>query len=98
MLHADGNRIECVIWAVIALIFLLRTFSFSDYRRTLCYISAAAFFLFGLSDLVEVQTGAWYTPWWLLVWKVACVIIFTACFAVYLKRKKASENITTSES
>mgnify|MGYP001227440322 CR=1 FL=1 len=97
MLHADGNRIECLIWALIALIFLFRTFSFTDYRRSLCYTCAAAFFLFGLSDLVEVRTGAWYTPWWLLVWKIACAVVFITCFMVYLKRRKKVREAATSE-
>ncbi len=92
MLHALGNKIECVIWAIIALGFLVRTFSLQDYRRNLAYICAISFFLFGLSDLAEVTTGAWYKPWWLLVWKAACVIVFTACFYFYLKCKKEIKN------
>ncbi len=24
---------------------------------------------FGFSDWVEIQTGAWWRPWWLAVWK-----------------------------
>jgi uncharacterized membrane protein len=88
MLHALGNKIECVIWAIIALGFLVRSFSLQDYRRNLAYICAISFFLFGLSDLVEVKTGAWYNPWWLLVWKFACVTVMTASLIYYLKHKK----------
>jgi hypothetical protein len=29
---------------------------------------------FGFSDVVEIQTGAWWRPWWLLVWKGACLL------------------------
>jgi len=34
--------------------------------------------LFGISDLVEVQTGAWWDPWWLFTLKAFCVVIFLA--------------------
>lgn len=30
---------------------------------------------FGISDFVEMTTGAWWRPHWLLAWKVLCVII-----------------------
>lgn len=31
--------------------------------------------LFGISDFVEMGTGAWWQPWWLLIWKGLCVTI-----------------------
>jgi hypothetical protein len=36
---------------------------------------ASALLPFGISDLVETRTGAWYSPWWLLVWKAICVLL-----------------------
>ncbi len=30
--------------------------------------------LFGVSDFVEIWSGAWWRPWWLLAWKVCCLI------------------------
>lgn len=36
-------------------------------------VAALIFVAFGCSDLVETQTGAWWNPWWLLLWKAACV-------------------------
>jgi hypothetical protein len=44
---------------------------------------------FGLSDLVESQTGAWWTPWWLFAWKALCVLGLLAC-GVALVRLTAS--------
>jgi hypothetical protein len=29
--------------------------------------------LFGISDFVEMVSGAWWQPWWLLVWKALCI-------------------------
>ena len=41
-------------------------------------VLAAALVMFGLSDVVEVRTGAWYRPWWLLVWKGVCLVTIVA--------------------
>jgi hypothetical protein len=49
---------------------------------------AVALLAFGVSDLVETRTGAWYDPPWLLAWKAACVIaIGVLGVAVYRHRK-----------
>lgn len=40
--------------------------------------------LFGISDVVEAQTGAWWRPWWLLIWKGGCVgyFVWLGIFAI----------------
>jgi len=57
-------------------------FDIPDRIRTWPLLAGAVVFvLFGISDLVETQTGAWWKPWWLLVWKVLCVhAMLTLCF------------------
>ena len=68
-----GNYVEAGLWIVIAVVFgilALRVVNSTSHR---CIIAAAVFALFGLSDIVEVRTGAWWRPWWLLTWKAACV-------------------------
>jgi hypothetical protein len=37
-------------------------------------VAAAVLLAFGGSDVVETRTGAWWHPWWLLVWKGLCVV------------------------
>lgn len=44
--------------------------------RSLCGLLASAFLAFGLSDIIESQTGAWWRPWWLLVLKGGCICAF----------------------
>ena len=41
-----------------------------------------SFFAFGISDFVEIHTGAWYRPWWLLAWKATCVAGFPVVFDI----------------
>ena len=55
------NLAEALLWFAIALILFLRA-KRSVPNRMLMRISAAAFFVFGLSDLVEMVTRAWYQP------------------------------------
>ncbi len=46
--------------------------------RSRCLLLAGTLVLFGLSDVIETRTGAWWRPWWLFVWKAACVAVMLA--------------------
>lgn len=48
-------------------------------------IATFAFFLFGVSDLIEAKTGAWWKPRGLLVLNGICILAFIGC---YLRAKK----------
>ena len=61
--------------------------------RRIAYIAVPTLFLFGVSDIVEVYTGAWWKPFWLLLWKGLCIIVLVACI-IYYWRKKAFGDIT----
>ncbi|MDT8286545.1 MAG: hypothetical protein RQ748_05500 [Elusimicrobiales bacterium] len=41
--------------------------------------AAALFVLFGLSDLAEMKTGAWWAPAWLLAWKTVNGLALLFC-------------------
>jgi hypothetical protein len=69
------NRIEAGLWIAIAAIMLLQSLRLPRVRA-LAIIASVAFAAFGLSDIVETHTGAWWYPWWLLAWKGVCVITF----------------------
>ena len=51
---------------------------------------ASILILFGVSDFVEMVTGAWWQPWWLLVWKGLCLIIGIILVILILKQRKNS--------
>ena len=82
------NYIEAVFWAIIGLVFFIRSLSRTDRQQPQSRIAAGAFILFGVSDLVEVQTGAWWRPWWLLAWKAACLAVLVWLAAGYLRRQR----------
>lgn len=47
--------------------------------RNVARFAAGLFLLFAISDLLETQTGAWWNPWWLAVWKGGCLIGLLGC-------------------
>lgn len=72
-IERDGNLIEALVWWVVAVVlWMRRRREGADVRRVLL-ILAVAFAVFGVSDLIEARTGAWWRPWWLLVIKACCV-------------------------
>ena len=79
------NYIESGLWFLFALIMLINAFRFgkshSLYRVTL--IAAITFFLFGISDVIEAQTGAWWHPFGLLLLKGGCVLTLVGSYVYY---------------
>lgn len=85
-----GNYIEAGFWVAVGLIvgWCGRRTRPPFYRLPL--LAAGLFVCFGLSDLVEAQTGAWWRPWWLLVWKGACILGLAWCYLRYRRIKQRS--------
>jgi hypothetical protein len=82
-IYVKGNYIEAVTWFCFAIGFALTAFKVSGEKRIHRWIATLTFFLFGLSDIVEVQTGAWWRPWWLFCWKASCVLSMVILFGWY---------------
>ena len=79
------NYIEASVWFAIAVVMaLMCTRGGSDnlYGR-LQGIASVTFFVFGISDVIEASTGAWWQPFWLLLIKTACICSFIWLFVSY---------------
>ena len=87
-IEKSGNLIEAALWTVIAAVVAFKAWRERGVLRRIFAVLAVAFFVFGLSDVVESQTGAWWRPWWLFVWKAACVLTFLFCFWRYYSLRK----------
>jgi hypothetical protein len=83
-----ANQLEAALWAAIALGFLVQCFRTRGAVRRSCAIAFVAFLVFGGSDWVESHTGAWWHPWWLLVWKGLCLVVFAGLLIDYVKRRR----------
>jgi hypothetical protein len=73
-IHRDGNLIEAGVWFLIAVVLAVHASRRDPRLRPTLFLLAVGLAVFGITDLVEVQTGAWWRPWWLLIWKASCVV------------------------
>ena len=81
------NVCEAFLWLGVGLAVYLQSRRSAAPDRRLGTVAAISFIAFGLSDLIELQTGAWWRPWPLLVLKGACILSLVACLVVWLKLK-----------
>lgn len=81
--HFWFNVVEAAVWFAIGSGFAVVAWRGSGGHRPLAAVTAVAFLAFGVSDLIELSTGAWYRPWPLLVLKAACVVTFVGCLLTY---------------
>jgi|ERR671932_669352 hypothetical protein len=84
-IYVNGNYIEAFLWFCFAIGFAVNAGKTSGKTRINRLITSLIFLWFGGSDIVEVQTGAWWSPWWLFVWKASCVLSMAILFWVYLR-------------
>lgn len=73
---AVGNLAEAGLWAIFAFTFAILAARASGPLRQLWIVESIAFFAFGISDVIESQTGAWWTPPSLLLLKAGCLAVF----------------------
>ena len=85
-MHAIFNYCEAVFWAIVSLVVLIAAGKSSRHVKIIAYVAVPTLFLFGVSDIVEVHTRAWWKPLWLLLWKGLCIIVLVACIIYYWKK------------
>lgn len=83
------NAFESILWLVIAITLLLLIRSRPPMKGRLL-LAALGFFAFSGTDMVEMQTGAWWKPWWLFVWKAACVILLLSVGIYHYRSTKTA--------
>jgi hypothetical protein len=83
-----ANLLEAGLWTLIAIALAGFAIGQPGRRRRLCLIAAVTFLLFGVSDVVETQTGAWYRPWWLFCWKAICVAAMVILLVDYRRSRR----------
>ena len=70
------NYIEIGIWCAIAAVVAAAALRRTGQARRDALLASIVLVAFGLSDYAEIGTGGeWWRPWWLLVWKAACVLV-----------------------
>ena len=82
------NYLEGALWCIIGLCFLVVAARASQRKRFRCLLLGVVLIAFGGSDVIEVKTGAWWRPWWLLMWKAGCLLILVQQFVRYLQEQR----------
>lgn len=83
------NAIEAVWW--IGLGVFLASFPMRPDSRRHRRALAVALIVFGLTDVIEIQTGAWWRPWWLAVFKVACGLAIGMLVLKWFRHNRGSK-------
>lgn len=67
---AGLNTVEALGWIIIGILLLLSLKKLAaNSPKKDGVVLGILFVAFGASDVVEVYSGAWWKPWWLLIWK-----------------------------
>lgn len=66
------NVFEATLWTILGIFSCVKAVKIHSRRLPLSGMGLL-FFLFAGSEVVETQTGAWWNPWWLAVWKGLCI-------------------------
>jgi len=96
-LERDGNLIEAGVWFLLAIILFVHTLRSEKRLWPTLFVLVVTLAIFGASDLVESRTGAWWKPWWLFVWKAACVIVLLFGFLHYYRVQKSKPQMGADE-
>jgi len=90
---SEFNYIESGLWFLIALGLAIKTLAKgkSDAHFKISIIATIAFVVFGVSDIIEAQTGAWWRPFSLLALKASCIVTFIFCFIKYKKLESSKK-------
>ena len=94
-LERDGNLIEAGVWIVLSVVLFVHAVRSEKRLRPTLFVLGFMLAIFGVSDLVEARTGAWWKPWWLFVWKAVCVITLLSGFLRYYQIQKSKPQMDT---
>src|SRR6476660_6722708 len=85
------NYIEVGLWPAMGVVVAFVALRSRGPARTRGFLVGATLLAFGASDWAENATGGeWWHPWWLLLWKGACVfVLLTLGFIAWRDRRRA---------
>lgn len=79
------NAIEAAWW--IGLGIALLTVRVRPEAACLRLPLSAVLVLFGVSDTIEIWSGAWWRPWWLAAWKIGCGVAIAGLALLWFRRR-----------
>ncbi|MEO2016686.1 MAG: hypothetical protein ABGZ53_20205 [Fuerstiella sp.] len=90
------NAFETLLWTCIAVVLFLNATRQKEARGR-STLAALTFLIFAGSEIIEMQTGAWWRPWWLLVWKAVCIVTLVAVAVYHYRCGRAAAEVHDSQ-
>jgi glycerol-3-phosphate acyltransferase PlsY len=91
--HFWFNVVEAGIWFALATWFLFLAVRRKTSLKRSFLVFALTLFVFGISDIIETQTGAWYKPFGLFLLKAVCVMLIAGCVFVFFRNRTECERV-----
>ncbi len=82
------NWFEVGLWGWGGIIFLGRSQTKGGYYFRHGIVTGILLLIFSMSDAMELISGAWWSPWWLFLWKVLTIIGFVFVYRWYRKTRE----------
>lgn len=83
-----SNLVEAGLWVLIAVGLTWAARREQKRVRQIWQAMAVTLTLFGVSDVIEVFTRAWWRPWWLFLWKALCVTTIAGLLILYWQQRQ----------
>jgi len=87
------NVIEAIIWFALATWLLCLGLKTRSHLKRTFLVFSVTLYVFGISDIIETQTGAWYRPLGLFLLKVVCVFFISGCLFVLFRNRAECERV-----
>jgi len=82
------NILEALFWFLLSVMFFRYYLKSNSLLKSKFLILSITLILFGISDMIELFTGAWYEPLGLMVLKLSCGASMIYCFSVFIVNRK----------
>ena len=79
------NFIEGIYWLFLGIFTLTLSKIIPRKYKKLALFTSLILILFGITDFIEINTGAYWIPRWLLVWNMFCISGLILSLAWYIK-------------
>ncbi|XLQ20148.1 MAG: hypothetical protein ACKUBY_00005 [Candidatus Moraniibacteriota bacterium] len=79
------NFIEGVYWLSLGIFVVTLSKIIPCKYKRLALFTFLILIFFGFTDFIEIKTGAYWTPWWLLTWNAFCILGLILALAWYIK-------------
>lgn len=95
--HFWFNVIEAAIWMAVATWLLYLALRTRSHLKMIFFVFSVTLFFFGVSDMIETQTGAWYRPLGLFLLKAVCVLFIAGCLFILFRNRSACERVMNGQ-